>query len=445
MARRDRPVPALLAALLEARGRISGGDFEALLARSVPLAKRYLVRVDDVVARAREGPILPSDDDAEDPGFDPDDRSRLARLAPADGSPGAEFDGAGAFAVRRAGEHRVVGRWVDLAAWRDRLRDRLVASGRIDRDARLAFETEPLGVEIASSAWSEATALARRRFLWKAIPLGVVALLGALVFTLAVLLQRRRAAYIDLRSHLLAAVTHELKTPLASIRALAETLEMRVGAMPEARDYPTRIIGSTERLGFLVDNVLSFARLERGAWKARFAPIAVADLAGWMAGDLAPRAARPVDVTSAIDADLALVADPDLVRLMLSNLVDNAAKYAVAERVAVRFAATADRHGVHLVVSDDGPGLGVRDPARLFEEFERGAVEGVRGTGLGLSICRQVMRLHGGTIRVLATSPRGTSFEAVFPHRPQAPHHSSEGVEPAATRPLGHPEEGFEP
>lgn len=69
---------------------------------------------------------------------------------------------------------------------------------------------------------------------------------------------------------------------------------------------------------------------------------------------------------------------------------------------------------------DNGPGLSVRDPRRLFAELERGLVDGVRGTGLGLSICHYVMRLHGGTIVVAETSAAGTTFVATFPHRAAA-------------------------
>jgi len=249
--------------LLGARNRLSRADFDLLLARSLAIAKP-LVRVDDVVARAR----------AEDIGLPAD------FLTP---EPGLVV--AGDWVARntaRRGE--AIGRRVALSA--------IVAA--IERDVggatlTLASGSMTLGANLPD--WDAARACADKRLLLKAIPLGLVALLAVTECVLALLLQRRRATYIELRGKLLAAVTHELKTPLASIRALAETLELRLADHPGARDYPRRIVVSSERLEFLVDNVLSFARLEREAWKPRMAPLAVVDLTAWLAADPVARGA----------------------------------------------------------------------------------------------------------------------------------------------------------
>lgn len=407
----ERRVEGWLRALLSARPRLSASDFDHLVGRGADLARRSLVRVDDVLARARAAPeALPE---------------ALARPAAPASSHGPTLHGA--WLVAAEGE-RTLGRRVDLAAMTRELHARLDLPDHVTLDLTPTAADSPrparpigdLEFTARSPEWEAARAAIDERLLFKAIPLGAVALLSIAVAALAILLQRRRAAYLELRGRLLTAVTHELKTPLASIRAMAETLERRLVDHPGARDYPRRIVGSTERLEQLVDNVLSFARLERGAWRPRFEPIVVADLAAWLAADPLARAPRPVDLSSEIPSGLSLVADVGLVRLLLSNLLDNAARYATADRVAVHLSATQDARGVHLCVRDNGPGLSVRDPRRLFAELERGLVDGVRGTGLGLSICHHVMRLHGGTIVVAETSASGTSFIATFPHRAAA-------------------------
>ncbi len=398
----ERPIEGWFATLLAARGRLSEADFEHLLTRATSLGKRLLVRVDDVLARAGETATTPP--------------AGLLAPAPCDtANPiGGGYQGCfEASWVATIDVDRRLGKRVDRDAFVE------VIARDLGGQASLGVAGDPRTstlIDARSTAWDAAREQADERLLFKAIPLAAVAVLALAVCALALLLQRRRAAYLDLRGQLLAAVTHELKTPLASIRAMAETLELRLADHPGARDYPRRIVASSERLAFLVDNVLSFARLERDAWKPRLAPLAVADLASWLASDPVARAVRPVDFSAEIPAGLTLVGDPDLVRLMLSNLLDNAAKYATGERIHVSLRAYADQRGVHLVVADDGPGLGTLDPRTLFSDFQRGHVEGVRGTGLGLSICKMVMTLHGGTIAV-APATVGTAFVATFPTR----------------------------
>ncbi|MCC6624119.1 MAG: HAMP domain-containing histidine kinase [Deltaproteobacteria bacterium] len=405
LARPDGRVEGWLHTLLSQLDRVPAPDLDAALARALDVARRHLVRVDDVLARVAEqrSPIDPP-----------------TTLATA-GSPALTCDARACWAYRTTPDGAIRGRRFDPRARLDALARAWTTSGQVPSDVvmRLASTSPDARVVMASATWDADGARADARLATKIIALAVVAALGVAVVALAILLQRRRTAYLDLRSHLLRAVTHELKTPIASISALAQTLELRLEQVPEARDYPARIVATADRLAFLVDNVLSFARLEQEAWTPRLQSIGVRELGAWLAGEPVARAVRPIDLEVDAPPGLALTGDPELVRLLVSNLVDNAAKYASADRVHVRLAARADAAGVHLVVADDGPGLGVPDPDRLFDDFARGRVEGVRGTGLGLSICRWVMALHRGTIRVAATGPTGTTFEATFPPPPR--------------------------
>lgn len=388
---------AFFPALLRARPRLSAADLEHLLERAATLARRMLVRVDDVLARAAaSAPPLPP---------------TTALLDPALATP------------------RLVGPWL-IVHDDDRVRGRHLALDALVAETHRALALpadltltptrrdgplHALTLAASSPRWDLERAELDQRFTLKAIPLAAVALLALAVFALAIVLQKKKIAYLDLRSHLLAAVTHELKTPLASIRAMAETLELRLADHPAARDYPRRIVASSERLAFLVDNVLSFARLERGAWKPHLTPLPVSELAAWLAAEPLARAARPVDLDLDVPAELVLVADPDLVRLLLSNLLDNAARYAVAERVRVTLSARRDARGVHLSLSDDGPGLADLDPASLGAHAHPTPPHRLRGTGLGLSICRMIMALHGGSLEAASHPAGGARFTATFP------------------------------
>jgi len=395
---RDGRVAGWLVMFLGELARVAPADRQAWLARAVDLGRRHLVRVDDAIARVAEQTTTP-----EPPHLDDAARATLA----------CEDDAC--WVYRASAVEGVRGRRFEIHAWRDALVRAWSDSGQAPRDARVAIADGR--VLVTSATWDETLARADERLVTKMVALAIVGALGLAVVTLAVVLQRRRAAYLDLRAHLLRAVTHELKTPIASISALAQTLDLRLRDVVAARDYPARIVATTDRLAFLVDNVLSYARLEQEAWSPRCEPIALAELGAWLTGDPVARAVRPVDLQIDVPADATLVADPDLVRLLVSNLVDNAAKYTSADRARVRFSARVDADVVRIRVEDDGPGLGVADPRHLFEAFARGHVQGVRGTGLGLSICRWVMQLHHGDIRVVTTGPSGTTFEATFPRR----------------------------
>jgi signal transduction histidine kinase len=135
-------------------------------------------------------------------------------------------------------------------------------------------------------------------------------------------------------------------------------------------------------------------------------------------GDGAPRLAVEAEV---IPEDLALEVDPELFMLLLSNLVDDARRYGKEGLVTVRLQARRDGDAVVLEVGDDGPGLAVEAPGRLFEDLGRGRLEGAKGAGLGLTICRQVMELHRGQIALTSTSPRGTTFTLTLKAPPRRP------------------------
>lgn len=240
---------------------------------------------------------------------------------------------------------------------------------------------------------------------------------------------RRRKRYEDLRTGFLAAVTHELRTPLASMRLIVDSLLARADRASDARD--ARASERLERLGrdvdgldFLVENVLSFSRLERGRLEPKRDRTSLAEIVTDAVG--AARGgtrADEVDVRIIIDNECILAADPELLGLVVSNLVRNAWQHNPkprergAKRVDVKVSLSADGRSGRVDVTDDGPGVSDDDRARIFQEFVRGARPTTRGTGLGLALCRQIARVHGGDVTLTATSSTGSTFTLTLPVR----------------------------
>lgn len=204
-----------------------------------------------------------------------------------------------------------------------------------------------------------------------------------------------------LRNSLLAALSHDLRTPLTALVGLSETLARDLAGT--ARDGPSStalaIRDQARRTAQLVDNLLEMAKLEAGRVSLRKDWQSLQELAGSALQALAP-ALRDRSVEIAIGADVPLVhCDAVLVERVLVNLVENAVKY-TPERSPIRIAARRAGDTVEVTVEDRGPGLPAGREEAIFDKFARGAPEsGLPGVGLGLSICRAIVKAHGGTIR----------------------------------------------
>jgi two-component system, OmpR family, sensor histidine kinase SenX3 len=276
---------------------------------------------------------------------------------------------------------------------------------------------EQLAVSAVLPRLSAAEVELERRY-WLKTLLGLLLGAGALgIVGLVVLLLRHERRFLALRSEFVAAVSHDLRTPLASVRVMAETLERKLKNEPAARDYPARIVREADRLSARVDNVLSFNRLEGKRPRLRLSDVPVGDVVASVAEEVANHAPAALEVDTAGVGDLVVCADAELFRLVLLNLAANAVKY--CERDPIRIEVTAERGGAALVLRlrDNAAGIPRQDWERVFTEFYRRPAggDGERGFGLGLAICRRVMALHRGGIRVVESSGSGTVFELSFP------------------------------
>jgi two-component system phosphate regulon sensor histidine kinase PhoR len=224
----------------------------------------------------------------------------------------------------------------------------------------------------------------------------------------------------NLRRELVANVSHELKTPLAAIKAYAETL--RMGAVNDADHNLTfvhRIEEQADRLHELILDMLQIARLEQGQETFDIGPVPVAELIDECARQFADKAAaKQITLRTEPPAgEVAALADEEGIRTILNNLVDNALKYTPAGGT-VTIRGRTDEQAVILEVQDTGIGIAPQDQARVFERFYR--VDKARsrelgGTGLGLSIVKHLVQSFGGAVAVESQPGRGSTFRVTLP------------------------------
>lgn len=229
-----------------------------------------------------------------------------------------------------------------------------------------------------------------------------------------------RAKTEETRSSLLSAVSHDLRTPLASITGAATSLRDDPDLPPATRDdLVESIVDQAERMERLVANLLDMTRLEAGGIQLKRDWVPLEELIGSALTRMEARLAkRKVGVNIASEVPLVLV-DPVLFEQVFVNLLENAEKYTTPGspiEIVVRYADSS----VNLEVRDHGPGLPAGSEARVFEKFYRGPHSGTAGVGLGLPICRGIVEAHGGTIWAESRPGEGTTFRIALPS-PQVP------------------------
>jgi signal transduction histidine kinase len=220
----------------------------------------------------------------------------------------------------------------------------------------------------------------------------------------------------------LAIVSHELRSPLATLGALAQVLE-RLGAQMDEEQKAravTALSEETRRLGRMVATLLDASHLEGGAYTLALETVAAGPLLNRMAESLRRRTEGRVQVTCRVEPGLPVLwADPLRLELVLSNLGDNALKYTPAGG-QVHLEACAREGQVVLSVTDTGPGIPLSEQVAVFEKYSRGKghheTQGRQeGLGLGLFVARRLVQLHGGELHLRSEVGQGSTFEVVFP------------------------------
>ncbi|MFN8521912.1 MAG: HAMP domain-containing sensor histidine kinase [Chloroflexota bacterium] len=238
---------------------------------------------------------------------------------------------------------------------------------------------------------------------------------------------QRRIEMEDSRRQLLAAVSHDLRTPLASLRAMVEAINDRVVTDQETIDrYLHSMGGEVSRLSSLIDDLFELSRLDSGQLALRREACSLADLLSDTVESMRLQAQRKDQrLTSHVDLDLPVVSvDVSRVQRAVSNLLQNAIRY-TPPNGEIWLAAQRDRGEVRVDVVDSGDGITPSDLPRIFDRFYRGDKARVRGSeeagaGLGLSIARGLIEAHGGRLWAENVPESGARFSFTLPLEPTA-------------------------
>jgi two-component system, OmpR family, phosphate regulon sensor histidine kinase PhoR len=265
-----------------------------------------------------------------------------------------------------------------------------------------------------TSAEELAQAVARRRVLEMVMVglSGLVVIAGLIVILVAAARERKLS---NLKGDFVANVSHELKTPLSLVRMFGELLQSgRVESDEKRRQYLQIIISESERLSALIENVLDFAKVERGRSAYEFRSGRLGEVVQRAIEACRVRAEREqVALELSVSEDVPNVKlDERAIEIAVINLVDNALKYAPQGR---RISVSVRRAGRHaeVRVTDEGGGIAPEDRKRIFERFQRGRDaqnKQVRGSGIGLALVKHIAEAHGGSAWVEDATPQGSSF-----------------------------------
>jgi signal transduction histidine kinase len=305
----------------------------------------------------------------------------------------------------------------------------------------LKFQATPPGIPAAGDAiaagsmlpgWQIEVSLAnehamedeaRRRmtvYLWVGyLVIAAIAVTGVLIGQSV----RREFRLARLKTDLVAAVSHELKTPLASIQVLVESLLEDPAASPQTtREYLELIAGENQRLARLIGNFLTFSRIERNRQKFDFTETKPTEVVQNALAAMRERLRAPeCQVTVNVAADLpTLRADGDALVAVLINLLDNACKYTPGEKRIV-LDVSHENGGVVFTVADNGIGIAPGEQKRIFRRFyqvDQRLARETGGCGLGLSIVEFIVNMHGGKVSVESAPGAGSRFRVELPTSP---------------------------
>ena len=226
------------------------------------------------------------------------------------------------------------------------------------------------------------------------------------------------------RKDFVANVNHELRTPLSMIKGCVETLLDGNAPNPQDQErFLQKIQKHSDRLTYLIEDLLALSQLESGQIAMNHAKIPLAPLVQRVFDDLQDRAkTQSITLTSKIHNKTQIWADPDRIHQVIQNLVDNGIKYGKpGGNVRVRANRSNNNDSVIIHISDDGPGIPENARQRIFERFFR--VDKARsreqgGTGLGLAIVKHIIQAHGGRVWLNNDNNKGATFSLSLPNKP---------------------------
>jgi signal transduction histidine kinase len=238
----------------------------------------------------------------------------------------------------------------------------------------------------------------------------------AVAFVMSLKALRANANLVDLRTEFVSAVTHELKTPIANLRAISETLASGRDLPGMTKEYGAMGLGEANRLSRLVDNLLAYSRVADVADVYSFESVFLGPIVQRTLQEFASNL-RDGGFHTVVDVpeDLPAVrADPTALGLMLNNLIDNAIRYST-DRRELRIDARHQARTVTIRVTDRGVGIAPDEIARVTRKFFRGRGSHPGGSGLGLAIVERIVTDHGGALRIESAMNQGTTVSVTLP------------------------------
>jgi len=229
----------------------------------------------------------------------------------------------------------------------------------------------------------------------------------------------------ELRDEFVAYVSHELKTPLTSLKEAGALLRDEVaGPITERKRKLLHIIGEDgDKLERLIAEMLDLSRMEAGMMSFSLEPGPFADIARQALDEMAPVAEqRRVSLRLIPGVEVGVNVDPSRIRQVLTNLISNAIKFSPQDSEVTLFWKR-EAEGIVCTVTDVGPGIPEDARRVIFEKFQQlapSALSGMRGTGLGLPIARRIVEAHGGRLWVTCPHEKGSSFHFSLPLEPTA-------------------------
>lgn len=245
----------------------------------------------------------------------------------------------------------------------------------------------------------------------------VFLLFGTLAAGVVLLVRAARRARAEARAKtdFLSNVSHELKTPLTSIAMFAEMLERGSIGEAAAKTACSTISRESKRLARLIDGLLEYARLDRGARKYEISRFQLMPLLNDAAAAFSHSFPNGLSIVADSDADAYIAADRDATRRIIDCLLENASKYAPGAPVQIRVARLDG--SVEISVADQGPGIDQNDALHIFERFWRAdnsVTRATGGTGLGLAIASELAKGMGATLSYRPNFPCGAVFSLII-------------------------------
>jgi len=223
-----------------------------------------------------------------------------------------------------------------------------------------------------------------------------------------------------MKSDFVSTVSHEFRSPLTSIRQLAEMLGSdRVSSEERRKRYYDVILEQSERLSLLVSNILDLARIDEQRFNLEYEEVDISQLLNTIVVRARKQGGEEgIAIRLNIDDELPPVSvDPDAITHIMTNLIDNAIKYS-NESPDVAIGVKADGRELVITVSDKGIGIPKGEIDKVFERFYRVGDEftrKVKGSGLGLALVRELVQAHSGTIKILSEPKRSSTFTIRLP------------------------------